>query len=104
MKVLTVEIFDGKFFPEILKGLVMPIINSETRNVTLDQWAHDVQMVSGVGMVEDALIRAESRVKAFSQSDNVSGSLRAVLAPGVGFTIRSSEGSDAGLVYCEVIL
>lgn len=72
----------------------MAIINSKTRQVAQDQWSWDVQMVGGVGIVEDIAISANSRITAFSQTDDVVGSLRAIPSPGVGFTVRSSEASD----------
>jgi len=60
--------------------------------------ADQATMAAGSATVSDTSIEANDIVAVFSQSDGVSGSLRVITDPGVGFTITSSNDLDAGTV------
>lgn len=81
----------------------MSVFNFDTMQVK-SEVAFDVQMDHGRAVKEFPLLNDTSRVRVFSQSQNVSGALRVELASGTGFTIVSSNEPDSGLIYCEVVI
>jgi hypothetical protein len=62
-----------------------------------------IVLASGSATVTDPYVSGSTRIFVNSMSDSVVGSLRAIATPGTGFTVKSSNLSDEGVVvYQEV--
>lgn len=59
-------------------------------------------LVAGADGVSNTSVTASSRIFVTSQSNGVTGALRAVANPGIGFSITSNNAADAGVVAWQI--